>query len=176
MPISAIGSSIKLARTGLAALEMKASLFVNFWVRWLIARTTVHQSSVSRANHNPGSRNPFQLARYISATFIPDCDYNAQARGFYSLIADISDRKQTEDALRQSEANYRNLVQTANSVIIRYADTDSIPERLWTEIFLAEEHQILGRTLLETIVPETETSGRDLKQFVHNLFHNPKST
>jgi len=35
-----------------------------------------------------------------------------------------------------------------------------------------EEDQILERTLLETIVPETETSGRDLKQFVHNLFHN----
>jgi PAS domain S-box-containing protein len=35
-----------------------------------------------------------------------------------------------------------------------------------------EEDQILGRTLLETIVPETETSGRDLKQFVHDLFHN----
>jgi len=79
--------------------------------------TTVHQSSVSRANHNPGSRNPLSIGKYISATFIPDCD--AQARGFYSLIADISDR-QTEDALRQSEANYRNLVQTANSVIIRF--------------------------------------------------------
>jgi len=46
-------------------------------------------------------------------------------------------------------------------------------ERLWTEIFCYEEHQILG-VPLETIVPETETSGRDLT--VHNLFHNPKST
>jgi PAS domain S-box-containing protein len=36
------------------------------------------------------------------------------------VIADISDRKQAEAALRQSEANYRNLLQTANSIIVRY--------------------------------------------------------
>ncbi|MFN6442055.1 MAG: hypothetical protein RMY35_035010 [Nostoc sp. DedSLP01] len=33
-----------------------------------------------------------------------------------------------------------------------------------------EEHQILGRTLLETIVPEIETSGRNLKQFIYDVF------
>lgn len=43
------------------------------------------------------------------------------------------------------------------------------------EFFGYEKHQILERTLLETIVPETETSGRDLKQFVHNLFENVES-
>jgi len=134
---------------------------VNFWVRWLIAQPYINR--VSRANHNPGSRNPLSIGKkYISATFIPDCDYNAQARGFYSLIADISDRKQTEDALRQSEANYRNLVQTANSVIIRF-DTQGRIQYLndyGQRFFGYEEHQILGA--LETIVPETETSGRDL--------------
>jgi len=56
---------VKLARTGLAAPRCQGV------VRELLGglRTTVHQPSVSRANHNPGSRNPFQLARSISATF-----------------------------------------------------------------------------------------------------------
>ncbi|MEH1844166.1 MAG: PAS domain S-box protein [Nostoc sp.] len=89
----------------------------------------------------------------------------------------INERIQTEAALRQSEANYRNLVQTANSIIlcsdtqgrIRYMNDCGL------EFFGYEKHQILERTLLETIVPETETSGRDLKQFVHNLFENVES-
>jgi len=36
------------------------------------------------------------------------------------LQQEIAERQQTEAALRQSEANYRNLLQTANSIIIRY--------------------------------------------------------
>ncbi|MDZ7966690.1 MAG: AAA family ATPase [Nostoc sp. DedSLP03] len=94
-----------------------------------------------------------------------------------ALQQEINERIQTEAALRQSEANYRNLVQTANSIIlccdtqgrIRYMNDCGL------EFFGYEKHQILGRTLLETIVPETETSGRDLKQFVHNLFENVES-
>ncbi|MBD3885473.1 PAS domain S-box protein [Phormidium tenue FACHB-886] len=93
------------------------------------------------------------------------------------VARDISDRKRTEEALRQSEANYRNLVQTANSIIIRF-DTQGRIRYLndyGLRFFGYEERQILERTLLETIVPETETSGRDLKQFVYDLFHNPES-
>ncbi|MBD2060468.1 PAS domain S-box protein [Oculatella sp. FACHB-28] len=93
------------------------------------------------------------------------------------VARDISDRKQTEEALRQSETNYRSLVQTANSIIIRF-DTQGRIQYLndyGLRFFGYEEQQILGRTLLETIVPETETSGRNLKQFVHELFHNPES-
>ncbi|MBD2731878.1 PAS domain S-box protein, partial [Nostoc sp. FACHB-892] len=38
-----------------------------------------------------------------------------------------------------------------------------------------EEHQIVGRTLFETIIPDIETSGRDVKPFVHDLLRNPQS-
>ncbi|WP_442942785.1 protein kinase domain-containing protein [Nostoc sp.] len=51
---------------------------------------------------------PSSLGRHcISATLIPDFDRNAQVRGFYSLMTDISDRKQAEEVLRQSEAQFR---------------------------------------------------------------------
>ncbi|MEH2234786.1 AAA family ATPase [Nostoc sp.] len=58
---------------------------------------------------------PFSLGkRCISATFIPDCDCprgsakgdrNAQVRGFYSLITDISDQKRAEHASILEERN-----------------------------------------------------------------------
>ncbi|WP_322685821.1 AAA family ATPase [Nostoc sp. DedQUE07] len=51
---------------------------------------------------------PFGLGkRCISATLIPDFDDNAQVRGFYSIMTDISERKQAEEVLRQSEAQFR---------------------------------------------------------------------
>jgi PAS domain S-box-containing protein len=59
---------------------------------------------------------PFELGkRSISSTFIPDFVGGAsplenrhdRVRGFYSLITDISDRKQSEEVLRQSEAQFR---------------------------------------------------------------------
>ncbi|MBD2520306.1 AAA family ATPase [Nostoc sp. FACHB-973] len=43
--------------------------------------------------------------RCISATLIPDFDDNAQVRGFYSLITDISDRKRAEHASILEERN-----------------------------------------------------------------------
>jgi PAS domain S-box-containing protein len=49
---------------------------------------------------------PFPLGkRYISATLIPDFDANAQVRGFYSLITDISDRRRAEQASILEERN-----------------------------------------------------------------------
>ncbi|MBW4685483.1 MAG: PAS domain S-box protein [Komarekiella atlantica HA4396-MV6] len=123
--------------------------------------------------------------------------YDEQGNVIYAIVAfqDITERKQAEKlladynrtleqqvaqqtaALRKSEANYRDLIQTANSIIIR-SDMQGRIQYLndyGLRFFGYEEHEILGRTLLETIVPEIDSCGRDLKQFVHNLFHDPQA-
>ncbi len=94
-----------------------------------------------------------------------------------ALQQEIAERQQTEAALRQSEANYRNLLQTANSVIIRYDPQGRIRyiNDYGVKFLGYEEHQILGRTLFETIIPDIETSGRDVKPFIHDLLRNPQS-
>ncbi|BAY50361.1 serine/threonine protein kinase and signal transduction histidine kinase with GAF and PAS/PAC sensor (plasmid) [Scytonema sp. HK-05] len=93
-----------------------------------------------------------------------------------ALQQEIAERQQTEAALRQSEANYRNLLQTANSVIIRYDPQGRIRyiNDYGVKLLGYEGHQILGRTLFETIIPDIETSGRDVKPFVHDLLRNPQ--
>ncbi|MEP0873779.1 AAA family ATPase [Trichocoleus desertorum AS-A10] len=94
-----------------------------------------------------------------------------------SLQQEIAERQQTEAALRQSEANYRNLLQTANSVIIRYDPQGRIRyiNDYGVKLLGYEEHEILGRTLFETIIPDIETSGRDMRPMVHDLLRNPQS-
>ncbi|MEG4070170.1 PAS domain S-box protein [Microcoleus sp. Pol11C2] len=133
-----------------------------------------------------------QVTILIEARGTPVFDRQGNITYAIATFQDITERKQAEKlladynctleqqvaertaALRQSEANYRNLIQTANSIILRTDRQGQIRymNDYGLSFFGYEEDQILGRTLLETIVPETETSGRDLKQFVHNLFHN----
>ncbi|UBF28833.1 AAA family ATPase [Kovacikia minuta CCNUW1] len=49
---------------------------------------------------------PFPIGkRYISAILIPDFDANAQVRGFYGLITDMSDRRRAEQASILEERN-----------------------------------------------------------------------
>jgi two-component system, NarL family, sensor kinase len=93
------------------------------------------------------------------------------------LQQEINDRERTEDALRRSEANYRNLLQTANSVIIRYDTQGRIHyiNDYGVKLLGYEEHQILERTLFETIIPEVELSGRDVRPMVHDLLRNPQA-
>jgi PAS domain S-box-containing protein len=112
-----------------------------------------------------------QLADYIE-TLERKVEERTQA-----LQQEIAERQQTEAALRRSEANYRNLLQTANSVIIRYDPQGRIHyiNDYGIKLLGYEEHEILGRTLFETIVPEAELSGRDMRPFVHALLRDPQS-
>jgi two-component system, NarL family, sensor kinase len=93
------------------------------------------------------------------------------------LQQEIAERQQTEAALRQSEANYRNLLQTANSVVLRYDPQGRIRyiNDYGVKLLGYEEHEILGRTVFETIIPEAELSGRDMRPFVRDLLRNPQS-
>ncbi|MUG92886.1 PAS domain S-box protein [Scytonema sp. UIC 10036] len=131
----------------------------------------------------------------IEARGTPVFDRQGNITYAIATFQDITERKQAEKlladynctleqqvaertaALRQSEANYRNLIQTANSVIIRYDPQGRIRyiNDYGVKLLGYEEHEILGRTLFETIIPEAELSGRDVRPMVHDLLRNPQS-
>lgn len=78
--------------------------------------------------------------------------------------------------LRRSYKNYEQLVQSSNSIILRW-DTEGIirfmnPFAL--EFFGFSEDEIIGRSVLETIVPATEVTGRDLVYMIEDICRNPE--
>ncbi|MGG6242205.1 PAS domain S-box protein [Nodosilinea sp. AN01ver1] len=152
---------------GILYLENNLSTGVFTRDRLQVLKLLMAQAAISLEN----ARLYEQLADYTE-TLESKVEQRTQ-----SLQREIAERQQTEAALRQSEANYRNLLQTANSVIIRYDPQGRIQyiNDYGVKLLGYEEHQILGQTLFETIIPEVELSGRDVRPMVHDLLRNPQA-
>jgi two-component system NarL family sensor kinase len=152
---------------GVLYLENNLSTGVFTRDRLQVLKLLIAQAAISLEN----ARLYEQLAGYAE-TLERKVEEQTQA-----LQQEIAERQQTEAALRQSEANYRNLLQTANSAIIRYDPQGRIHyiNDYGVKLLGYEEHEILGRSLFETIIPEAELSGRDVRPMVHDLLRNPQS-
>ena len=71
-----------------------------------------------------------------------------------SLKSEIADRKKAEAAIRKSEAKYRELVENANSIILRMTPQGQITffNEFAQRFFGYSEQEILGKTVTGTIV------------------------
>jgi len=76
---------------------------------------------------------------------------------------DITEQKRAEQALRESRAKYRNLVEYANCIIFQMDTRGNITffNRFAQDFFGYSEAEILGRNVVGTIAPVTDSSGRN---------------
>ena len=91
------------------------------------------------------------------------------------VITDISERKRAEESLQQREADYRLLVEAANSIIIK-TDTRGIVQfvnQYGQRFFGFAAEEIVGRHITETFVPEEESGGRDLSKLLEDILAHP---
>ena len=91
-----------------------------------------------------------------------------------ALAEEIQERRQIEKDLVQSETKYRDLVEGVNSVIMRWTQEGNITfvNRFAERFFGYSQEEIIGRNLIGTVVPETETSGRDLTRLARDIVEN----
>ncbi len=92
------------------------------------------------------------------------------------LEKQIEERKLMEAALEKSERNYRQLVQSANSIILRLDHRGNIKfiNEFALQFFGYAEDEILGKNVVGTIVPRTESSGRDLAAMIEDIGRHPE--
>ncbi len=82
---------------------------------------------------------------------------------------------ETEKALRKSENQYRELVQSANSAILRM-DTESritFFNIFAQKLFGYTEEEVKGKSVIGTIVPKFDSSGINLKSVMDDICKNP---
>lgn len=90
---------------------------------------------------------------------------------------DITARTRAEEQLAQSERKYRELVEHANSIILRWdrAGRVTFLNEFGLRFFGYSAEEIIGRHVIGTLVPETETSGRDLERLMEEICAAPQA-
>ena len=92
-------------------------------------------------------------------------------------IVDITQQKSVEEALRESERKYRELVEHANSIILHWSRDGRVLflNEFGQRFFGYSETEIVGRDVMGTIVPESERNGRNLRQLMDQICKNPEA-
>jgi len=87
----------------------------------------------------------------------------------------VVDRRTAQ--LRQNEEQYRELVQSANSIILRWKRDGTITfiNDYGLRFFGFQAEELLGRSVFDTIMPELKADGTPLYQTMNAIFTDPET-
>jgi PAS domain S-box-containing protein len=93
-----------------------------------------------------------------------------------AVTKDITDRKRAEAAIAESQKKYRDLVESASTIILRWDTRGCITflNRYGQEFFGYGEQEILGRNIIGTLVPAQADSWENLRLWIEQLCQTPE--
>ena len=96
------------------------------------------------------------------------------SRGGTFVVTDISERKKIADALKESEAKYREVLTNTQSIIIRMDTQGTITffNNFALSFFDYSSEDVIGKNVIGTIVPQKTRSGHDLSMMANDLGFN----
>lgn len=91
------------------------------------------------------------------------------------LSADAIDLAKAYEAQKASELKYRELVENANSIILKWDQNGCVTycNEFAERFFGYSCDELLGCNIIGTIVPENESSGRNLAELMNDICKNP---
>lgn len=92
------------------------------------------------------------------------------------LAATITERESAQDSLRESEIKYRELVENANSIILKLDTEGNITffNEFAEQFFGYDKEEILGKNAVGTILPLIDTAGNDLAVMLYKILNKPE--
>src|SRR5262245_23510482 len=100
------------------------------------------------------------------------CDAAGKSRRMTGVVMDITERKETEEALRESVERYRNVVETQTELICRYLPDTTLTfvNDAYCRYFERSRDELIGMKFVE-LVPESARSA--ILQLVESLVRTP---
>ena len=91
------------------------------------------------------------------------------------VFEDVTEKKRAADALLQSEKKYRELVENANSIILRlkFDGTITFLNEYAQRFFGFSQDELSGKNILGSIVPHYDSTGTDMKSLIKGLCEEP---
>jgi PAS domain S-box-containing protein len=91
------------------------------------------------------------------------------------LVLDVTERRRADLALRESEERYRQLVESANSIIIMLDTSGRITSfnEFAVRFYGFERDEVIGMKASETIVPRVDSLGKDMSSMVDDIVRDP---
>ncbi|MDD1694477.1 MAG: PAS domain S-box protein [Methanoregula sp.] len=120
---------------------------------------------------------PCQSTVHIWAKASRLYDKNGNITGAIESMRDVTGQKMVDQTLRESEAKYRELVENANSIILKLDKSGNITffNEFAQRFFGFTNAEIIGKPVVGTVVPVHESgSGRDLSRMIENLIRHPE--
>jgi PAS domain S-box-containing protein len=92
------------------------------------------------------------------------------------LQREIEQHQQTQEILRQSEIKHRHLIENANSIILEMDPLGNVifMNNFGLKFFGFAEEELLGRSVVGTIVPSFDSAGKDLEMMIKDIVTRPE--
>jgi diadenylate cyclase len=103
-------------------------------------------------------------------------DITDPSKGRIVIGQDITEYVRMRDLLRKSEIRYQNLMDSANSIVLRVDTRGAIRfiNRFGASFFGYTAEELTGKNLIDTILPPKSRTGRDLARMVRDVMQNPE--
>jgi PAS domain S-box-containing protein len=97
-------------------------------------------------------------------------------KGQIFIGQDITDYVRMRDLLRKSEVRYQDLLDSANSIVLRVDTRGTIRfiNRFGATFFGFTQEELGGKNLVGTILPQKSRTGQDLVRMVRDVMQNPE--
>ncbi|MGD8569992.1 MAG: PAS domain S-box protein [Gammaproteobacteria bacterium] len=162
------------ARFGMTPKELVGKNLYNIVPADVAKRRKTNIGNAIRAKQSMRFED-FREGHYFDFTVYPVLNDQNEVDKVVVFAADITERRLTRQALEKSERKYRELVEEASTIILRWDINGNVTffNEYAQQYFGFTEADILGKNVVGTIVPETEFTGRDLAQLMNEIQRDP---
>ncbi len=113
---------------------------------------------------------------WVNLTVEPVWEEGQVQKRHLAIVEDITAQRQIEDALRCSEEKYRRLVESAHTLIFEVTPEGTITfcNQFSLDFFGYAREELIGAHVFGTILPQVESSGRDLSALLKQIALHPE--